>query len=230
MHRLAAVLAAGLCLGGCADPSAGSNNDPYENTNREVFAFNQRLDRIALRPAAERYVKYVPEGVRDSIRNALGNLDTPAIFANDMLQGRGKDAGATMGRFLLNSTFGVAGLFDVGAHVGIAAHHSDFGQTLAVWGVEDGPYMMMPMLGPMAPRDGTGQIVDFAMDPMLYIAIPGHYYWIFARKYVSIVDTRARNLEALDEIERDSLDFYAATRSLYRQYRENEIRNGTPPP
>ena len=230
MDKLVIALAAGLCLCGCAGPAAGPDHDPYEQTNRQVFSFNQRLDRFALRPAAERYVKYVPEGVRNSIHNALDNLNAPTVLGNDLLQGRPKEAGRTVGRFLLNSTFGVAGLFDVGTRVGIEGHRSDFGQTLAVWGVGEGCYLMVPMLGPMSPRDAAGQIVDFAMDPTIYMQIKGHYYWIVGREYLSIVDARARNLEALDEIERDSMDFYAATRSLYRQYRENAIRNETPSP
>lgn len=230
MHKLAAVLAAGLCLCGCAAPSAGPGNDPYEQTNRHIFNLNMRLDRVALRPAAERYVKYVPESVRDGLHNALDNLDGPAIFANDLLQARSKDAGRTLERFLLNSTFGVGGLFDVGTRVGLPGHRSDFGQTLASWGVDGGCYLMAPMLGPMSPRDAAGQVVDLAMTPTLYVSLRGHFYWIAGHKYLSIVDARARNLDALDTIERDSMDFYAATRSLYQQHRENEIRNGMAPP
>ncbi len=231
MHKLAFALAAGVLLCGCASPTAtGSGEDPFEPTNRQVFSFNLWVDAHALRPTAERYATYVPEPVRDSIHNALENLNGPAIFANEVLQGEIRDAGRTAGRFLLNTTFGVGGLFDVGAKVGIPAHSEDFGQTLAVWGVGSGPYLMMPLLGPVYPRDAAGQVADYAMDPIWYLPIRGRVYWFLGRRYITIVDGRARSLETLDDIERDSMDFYATTRSLYRQYRENEIRNGMPPP
>lgn len=230
MYRQAVVLAAGLWLCGCAAPtSVGDNNDPYEATNRWIFDLNQRIDHFALRPTAERYSNHVPEGVRDAVHNALDNLNAPVTFANDVLQGEPKRAGQTLGRFVLNSTFGVAGLFDVGATAGIPGHDEDFGQTLAVWGVDEGPYLVLPLLGPMPPRDAAGQLVDLAADPTMHIHIKHHIYWAVGRKYVTFVDARARSLEALDDIERDSMDFYATTRSLYRQYRENEIRNGMPP-
>jgi len=233
MHKLAVLLAAGLCLAGCANPNAvgsSGNDDPYESTNRRVFALNQRIDSYALRPTAERYVKYVPEGVRDAIHNALENFDGPMIFANDVLQGHPRLAGQTAGRFVLNSTIGLGGLVDVGTKAGIPAHREDFGQTLAVWGVDSGPYLMAPLFGPVSPRDGTGQLVDLAMDPIWYMPVKGRIFLFVGHKYVTIVDARARNLDTLDEIERDSMDFYATTRSLYRQYRENQIRNGMPPP
>jgi phospholipid-binding lipoprotein MlaA len=228
MYKLAMILAAGLCLSGCA--TAPDNNDPYESSNRRLFAFNQRIDALALRPTAQRYVTYVPEGVRDAIHNALQNLDGPMIFVNDVLQGQSRKAGETAGRLLLNSTFGAAGLFDVGTRVGIPQHREDFGQTLAVWGAGQGPYLMLPLLGPVYPRDAVGQVVDLGADPILYFPVKGRIFWMVGQKYLTIVDARARNLETLDDIERDSMDFYATTRSLYRQYRENEIRNGMPPP
>jgi phospholipid-binding lipoprotein MlaA len=231
MNKLAIVVAAGLCLCGCTSPTAvGPNNDPYESANRRIFNFNLSIDSHALRPSAERYVTYVPEGVRNAVHNALENLDSPSIFANDLLQGEVHKAGQTAGRFLLNSTFGAGGLFDVGTNVGIPANREDFGQTLAVWGVGSGAYLMMPLLGPVYPRDVAGQVVDYAMDPVWYLPVHGRVFWFAGHRYLAIVDGRARNLEALDEIERDSLDFYATTRSLYRQYRENAIRNGMPPP
>lgn len=228
MHKIlvAAILAAGLS--GCAapTPSALANNDPYETTNRAVFALNQKIDRLALRPTAETYKANVPAGARDAIHNALQNLNAPVTFANDLLQAQPRRAGQTVARFVLNSSFGVAGLFDVADSVGIPPHSEDFGQTLAVWGVGEGPYLVLPLLGPDPPRDAAGQVVDFALDPTIYIRIKQHLWWQLGRHYVTIVEARARNMETLDDIERDSLDFYAATRSLYRQYRDNEIRNG----
>lgn len=229
VRRILVAIAAAFLLSGCATPGgeASGGSDPYEAVNRRMFEANLKVDKFLLRPSAERYVQNVPEGVRDSIHNALENLALPTTFANDLLQGKPARAGQTVGRFVLNSTFGAAGLFDVAARVGIAAHKEDFGQTLAVWGVKDGPYLMLPLLGPSSPRDAAGAAVDFALDPTLYLKIKQHIWWALGREYVTILDARARNLESLDEIERDSLDFYAATRSLYRQMREKEIRNGT---
>ena len=226
---LAGVL--GLCLAGCSTPQA-ENNDPLEGTNRWIFELNQKIDRHALRPTAERYVNNVPEGVRNGVHDVLANLDLPVTFANDLLQGEPKRAAQAAGRFLLNSTFGLAGVFDVaGESAGIEEHHEDFGQTLGVWGVGDGPYLVLPFLGPAPPRDAIGQAVDIGLDPTTYLSVRyGYWYlWIPAHKYAGLVDFRARNLENLDEIERDSLDYYATTRSLYRQYRASEIRNGRPP-
>jgi phospholipid-binding lipoprotein MlaA len=222
----------GLLLGGCASVAPGSEQtgDPYEATNREIFDLNLKIDRLMLRPTAERYSTYVPEGVRDSLRNALDNLRAPIVFANDVLQGEPRRAGQTAGRFLVNSTLGIAGLFDIGTRLNLESHEEDFGQTLAVWGVGDGPYLVLPLLGPSSPRDSAGRLVDIALDPTVYIRIKRHVFWMVGREYITILDTRARNLEAFDDIERSSLDFYATTRSLYRQHRTSEVRNGMPAP
>jgi phospholipid-binding lipoprotein MlaA len=232
MHKLAFLAAAGLLLAGCATPNAGSpgNNDPYESSNRRIFELNLKIDGMALKPTAQRYSTYVPEGVRDSIRNMLENLNRPVVFANDLLQGEARRAGRTAGRFLLNSTVGLGGMFDVAGKAGLESQDEDFGQTLAVWGVSEGPYLMLPLLGPSNPRDAFGKGADIALDPTSYIRLRQHKWWLLGRQYATIVDTRSRNLELLDDIERDSLDFYAATRSLYRQHRGNDIRNGKPPP
>ncbi|MGA7673764.1 MAG: MlaA family lipoprotein [Rhizomicrobium sp.] len=227
--RLAAI-AAGLCLSACStpSPSALANNDPQEATNREIFDFNQKLDRWTLRPAAERYNNYVPGQVREAVHNTLTNLNLSVTFANDVLQGEPKRATQILSRFTVNSTLGVGGLFDVASRLGIPEHSEDFGQTLAVWGVGEGPYMVLPLLGPAPPRDTAGLVVDVFFDPTIYIPIKQHILWMVGRQYFTLLDVRARNMETLDDIERNSLDFYAASRSLYRQYRANEIRNGEP--
>jgi phospholipid-binding lipoprotein MlaA len=221
-----------LFLGGCTTVAPGSDDagDPYEATNREIFDLNLKIDRLMLRPTAERYSTYVPEGVRDALRNALDNLHAPIVFANDVLQGEPRRAGQTAGRFLVNSTLGVAGLFDIGTRLHLESHEEDFGQTLAVWGAGEGAYLVLPMLGPSNPRDAAGRLVDIALDPTVYIRIKRHVFWEAGREYITILDTRARNLEAFDDIERSSLDFYATARSLYRQHRASEVRNGMPAP
>jgi len=228
---MACLAALGLALAGCASTHggpAGDPGDPDEATNRKIFAFDQMLDRQFLLPTAKRYNKYVPEFGRDRIHDLLGNLDLPVTLANEVLQGEGKDAGKTFARFGVNAVFGL-GLFDTATrNFNIPHHEEDFGQTLGVWGVGENPYVMLPGLGPSSVRDVTGQIVDIGLDPAFWITFRQRI-WIWAgRQYFRILDTRARNIDTLEGIERSSVDFYAATRSLYRQYRSNEIRNGQP--
>ncbi len=232
MHKflpVAAILAA-LCLSGCGTPSpnALANNDPYEATNREIFAYNQKFDDWTFRPTARSYNRNIPQPLRESIHNTLTNLNLPVTFTNDVLQGEPKRATQTLTRFTLNSIVGLAGLFDVASGMGIPEHSEDFGQTLAVWGMGEGPYIVLPLFGPAPPRDAVGRVVDIFFDPTIYIRIKQHPWWIVGRNYFTLLDLRARNMETMDDIERNSLDYYAATRSLYRQYRANEIRNGEP--
>lgn len=228
MHKLS-TLAIGLLLCGLSGCAAGPDkDDPYEATNRDIFAFNMAVDRLALKPTAERYNAYVPETVRDGIHNALSNLQAPVVFANDLLQGAPSRAGETGERFLLNTTLGLAGLVDVAGRLGITGHEEDFGQTLGVWGVGEGPYLMLPFLGPSNPRDTVGRLGDVALDPTSYIRIKRHLLWSGVRLYGTVLDARARNIDTLDSIERDSLDFYGTVKSLYRQHRQSEIRNGMP--
>ncbi|GAA0527038.1 phospholipid-binding lipoprotein MlaA [Rhizomicrobium palustre] len=215
-----------LFLAGCA--AGPTKEDPYEATNREVFAFNLAVDRLALKPTAERYVAVVPESARNGVHNFLDTLQQPIVFANDMLQGSPSRAGETASRFLINATLGLGGLVDAAGRIGISGHEEDFGQTLAVWGAGEGPYLMLPFLGPSNPRDVAGRLGDTALDPTMYIRIKRHILWSGVRMYGTILDARARNLEALEGIERDSLDYYATVRSLYRQHRASEIRNGMP--
>ena len=126
-------------------------NDPYESTNRQIFAFDEKLDRNVLLPTAAFYVQVVPGPVRDSVHNFLAKLDDPIIFANDILQGETRRGAQTFGRFVINSTAGVGGLFDVASKAGVPQHGEDFGQTLAVWGIPEGPYLVLPFLGTGSP-------------------------------------------------------------------------------
>lgn len=219
-----------LLLSGCADVNDPSGaNDPYESFNRQMFDFNQQVDRAVIKPTAEAYVDAVPEGARDSVHNFFVNLDLPITFANDLLQGELERGSETFLRFTVNSTFGVGGLFDVATtNFKMPFHTEDFGQTLAVWGVQEGPYLVLPIVGPDPPRDVAGQAVDIAFDPMTYIDLREKFWWGAGRAVLSGIDLRSRNLESLASIERSSIDFYASVRSLYRQNRNNEIRNGAP--
>ncbi len=201
------------------------DNDPLEVPNRMFFAFNEALDFMIIRPVAVTYRFIVPTGVRNSVRNFLRNLRTPVILANDLLQGDLERAEITFTRFFINSTIGLLGVFDIAAESGFAYHDEDFGQTMGTYGAGEGFYLVLPILGPSSLRDGGGRIVDIFLDPLTYLA-PQEVG--LGRAVATGVDFRARNIEELDELKSDSLDFYARIRSLYRQFRENEINNGAP--
>lgn len=202
-------------------------NDPIEPVNRAIFAFNQGVDKAIIKPAAQVYRGVLPRPVRDSVRNFLNNLQTPVVIANEILQGNPDRAGETFGRFAANTMWGVGGLFDV---VPDKPHHvEDLGQTLAVWGMGEGPYIVLPILGPSSGRHTLGRVGDYFMDPINYWANHEGADWVpITRAVVGGIDSRSRVIETLDEIERTSIDFYAAIRSLYRQQRADLIRNGAP--
>ncbi|MEI9928977.1 MAG: VacJ family lipoprotein [Rhizomicrobium sp.] len=228
---LLTVLLLGTALAGCEttnNPDSLAQNDPYEPTNRQIFDLNQSLDNHVARPVAVFYNHAVPQPIRDGIHNVLYNMDLPVTFANDVLQGDGGRAVQTFGRVTINTTIGVGGLFDMASKMGLPNHTEDFGQTLGTWGVGEGPYFVAPFLGPAPPRDLGGRIVDYGFDPFTYIRFDGYKTLGYVRTGMGILDLRARNVSTLDEIERSSVDYYATQRSLYRQYRNSEIRNGKP--
>jgi phospholipid-binding lipoprotein MlaA len=227
MLRGISVVFLGAWLTACASVDNGQGtNDPYESTNRQIFAFDEKLDRNVLLPTAAFYAQVVPAPVRDSLRNFLANLQLPVTFANDIFQGEPKRGAQTVGRFVINSTVGIGGLMDVAKGAGIPPHTEDFGQTLAVWGVPEGPYLVLPFLGPDPPRDSAGQVVDIFLDPTTYLRYKQHIWWSAARGTVGVLDLRARGAAMVQSIERGSVDYYASVRSLYRQHRQSEINNG----
>ena len=226
-----------LMLSACASNPTGQQqvttyeeefNDPFENTNRKIFEFNQFVDRNAIVPVAKAYRAALPDPVRDSLRDFLNNLREPLVFVNDTLQGQFDRAGKDVARFVVNSTIGMAGTVDVMGRWGVPYHEEDLGITLGTWGVPEGPYLVVPILGPSTPRDLGGQIAEGFGDPwnQLVTGNPWTLYWIpFARGFVSGIDTRSRYIETLADIERTSLDYYATLRSLYRQRRAAQIRH-----
>ncbi len=230
-------LALAVSLAGCAtaptDPVEreiyDEANDPAQPLNEVIFEFNLALDKVVLRPVAKAYEFLLPDLVRNGIRNFIRNLKTPVILANDLMQGEPERAGDTLGRFLTNSLWGL-GLFDVASEAGIPYHEEDFGQTLAVWGVEEGPYLMLPFLGPSSGRDLAGFIVDAGLDPLRWWGYNSDRtiieYNTFIRAGAEVIDARSRNYRQLEDLEENSLDFYATVRSLYRQQRTNMILNG----
>jgi phospholipid-binding lipoprotein MlaA len=173
---------------------------------------------------AQAYVENAPDPLRFAIHNFVKFLKTPVTFVNNVLQGNVDGAGDTLSRFLVNGITGFAGMADVAADSGVPYVKEDFGQTLAVWGLGEGPYLMMPILGPTNVRDAIGQFVDSFLDPFSIVVDEPAVGW--SRRVVAGLDTRARLLDVLDDLERTSLDYYAAIRSLYRQRRSDEITNG----
>jgi len=238
--RLAGVLFAAALLGGCAtvprDPAARAEfraqNDPLEPLNRRVFACNEFVDRHAVKPIAQGYVKVVPGPARDALRHFLDNLTEPVVVLNNLLQGQVRRAGIATARFVLNTAVGPLGLRDVAARNRLPPQTGDFGQTLFAWGVPDGPYLVLPLFGPSNPRDAVGQGVDVYLDLFRYY--PRDQDWptlnSSSRMIASGIDERACNLDSLDALQRSSIDFYAALRSYFRQNRAGELRHGQPPP
>lgn len=226
LRRCALVAAAALLLASPVAAQEDDVNDPLEEFNRAMFGIHNAVDKVVLVPVARGYRFIVPEPGRQGVRNFLRNLNSPVILANDVLQGETDRAGTTVARFGINSTVGVLGIFDPASEMGFVRHHEDFGQTLAVHGVSEGPYLFLPVLGPNPPRDLVGRGVDMALDPITWIGGDDFQNFKYARTIVNVVDLRARNLETLDEIERTSIDYYAAVRSVYRQSRDGAIRNG----
>jgi phospholipid-binding lipoprotein MlaA len=208
--------------------SGDDTNDPLEGMNRGIFRVNLALDHILFRPLAIGYHFIVPHPIRNSIRNFLNNLDSPPIFANEILQGEFHQAGVTVLRFGVNSTVGVGGLFEVADGWGYPRHTEDFGQTLGKYGVGEGPYLFLPIIGPAPPRDLTGRVVDYFFDPLTYVHMGSQNYWRYVRVSLDAIDLRERNIQTLDDIERTSIDYYATIRSLYRQTRNHEINNNKP--
>jgi phospholipid-binding lipoprotein MlaA len=223
---LLAALGAALLASACAtnDPESIAQNDPWEPTNRAIFDFDVKLDHAVARPVAKFYRSAVPEPAREGIHNALTNLNSPVIFTNDVLQGDADKATDTFGRFMINSTVGVAGLVDVAAKMGIPRHDNDFGITLGKAGAAEGSYLVLPFVGPKPPRDLVGEAVDSFADPLYWAHFDNKDFWLLVRGGVATLDTVDDRRNEFDTIERTSLDFYATIRNLYRQNRAALIR------
>ena len=222
------MLALGLVLAasGCATTGAGDPRDPLETMNRGVLAFNDAADAALLLPAARAYRVVLPEGLRGMVRNFFTNLDDVWIGTNNLLQGKPADAASDGLRFLFNSTLGFFGLIDLASEVGLEKHNEDLGQTLARWGVGEGPYLMLPLLGPSTTRDTAALPVDWLADPVL-TARP-----IALRNSLTAVRFVARREELLDTtraLEEAALDRYVFLRESYLQRRKSLVYDGRPP-
>ncbi|WP_225889761.1 MlaA family lipoprotein [Indioceanicola profundi] len=231
-RRSTAACALALLIGlGSAGPALAQDNvnDPLEPVNRAVFWFNEALDVVLIRPAAEIYRAVVPDPAQRGVRNVLQNLRSPLDLTNQLLQGDWKGAGTVTKRFLINTTVGIGGIFDVAGQNGLTYEYESFDQTLAVWGVPEGPYLVLPLIGSSSLRDAAGFGVEFLADPVSNYAANTDQDWItYTRAGLTVVDTRAGYIEAIDDLKRNSFDYYAAMRSLYRQRRDGWIRDGAP--
>ncbi len=229
----AALLALAM-LAGCATAPQAGPNDPFEQTNRAVFAFNRGFNSRITLPVAFVYVNYLPAPIRRGLHNALENAESPVIFANDVLQGRLSRAGQTLGRFVLNSTVGLGGLVDLAASAGMPRHEADFGQTLALYGVPAGPFLVLPLIGPSTPRDILGTGLDLAANPLFYVpadwSLLGHAGTVVGIHAIAPFETNAGSIVLRRQLARGSVDPYATMRSVYRQQREQAIGAGRPPP
>ena len=205
--------------------------DCFETVNRGIFAFNQGLDKIFFKPIAKGY-RYLPKPIRSGTGNALSNLSNVVTIPNNILQGQIKDAGINTLRFALNSTLGIAGIFDVASYYGLnKLDKEDYGQTLGTWGIKEGCYFVLPVLGPTTVRDSLGSMINFSggdawynvtiSNDTRYFENSDYYY----SRLTSGIDFRAKNIEAFNSLEKNSLDLYASVRSLYLQDRNRKIKN-----
>lgn len=223
-----ALLAAVCLLGGCASAPPDyvtQTQDPWEGFNRSMYTFNDALDKNVARPVASTYTRAVPAPTRNGLHNMISNLQQPVTMVNDTLQGKLKQALKDTGRFLINSTFGLLGFFDVAGKVGLPDHTEDFGATLANWGVPSGPYLVLPVLGPSSVRDAGGRYVDYYDNPVQDNLQPRYKN---AVTILNAVDTRADLMGANDAID-SAYDPYAFVRDAYLQHRRYQIYEGNPP-
>jgi phospholipid-binding lipoprotein MlaA len=215
------VFAAGT---GNGDPELDDSgpNDPWEGFNRGIFWFNEKADIYVLRPVAVGWDFVMPDLVQTAIKNIFSNARFPIIFVNDLLQAKPIEAGEDLGRFLLNTTVGIGGIWDPAKKVGLAGNDEDFGQTLGYWGVPPGPYLVLPFLGPSSPRGTVGFAVDSATVPYSFFVA---WYIPISVTATRMVSTRARYIEEIDENRRTALDYYSFQRNAYVSYRENLVKD-----
>lgn len=217
---------------GGVDPDAAAElaeqsfDDRLETFNRLMFTINNVLDVTILKPTAQAYRLLVPAHLRQGVANVLANAASPVTLLNDVLQGEGERAQTTIIRFAINSTVGVGGLVDVAAQNGFAPHTEDFDQTMAVYGIKAGPFIMLPLFGPTTMRHLVGRAVDAAVNPTTWLLMDAAVVESLSPTIAQTVTSRESALDQIDGLRQTSPDYYAAVRNLYYQYREAEIRNG----
>lgn len=225
---LLAVLLAVALLTGCAGTQTVDgevNPDPYEDTNRSFYAFNDYLDRNIMIPVAENYVKVTPEPVRDGITNFFDNLEYLNVILHSFLQGKLGQGFSDLTRFVVNSTFGLGGFFDVATDMGLEEHEEDLGQTLAVWGVDPGAYLYIPFLGPYTARNSPDLASSYFTNPFSYIST----LFLLPVSALNLINDRANLLDASEFVDEASIDPYSFIREAYLQQRRYLIHDGDPP-
>ena len=227
-NRFLLVLATAmlLVLQGCASVKSADARDPWEPMNRSIYQFNDAVDTIALKPAAELYVKVLPSMVRTGVNNFLGNLGDVWSMANSAMQLKGQDTVETFMRININTFMGLGGILDVATAMGIEKRREDFGQTLGYWGVQSGPYVMLPLFGPSTLRDALAFPVDMQGNVTNQLSDQGTRNALLATR---LVDMRAGLLKTVDAVKASSLDPYSFVRDAYLQKRRNDIYDGNPP-
>jgi phospholipid-binding lipoprotein MlaA len=218
-----------LLLSACATPMAERSDprDPYENLNRKVFVVNQVFDQVLLKPVARGYSNYAPNFIQDTVGNFFGNLADVWTAVNNFLQGKPREGIQDTGRVAVNTVFGVAGLADVATKLGFPKHQEDFGQTLGVWGVKPGPFVMLPLFGPSTMRDAVAKPLDLYADPLNLSTRADVEYSLRAMR---LVDDRARLLPTTDVIEKVALDPYQFVRDAHFQRREAKVNDANTDP
>ena len=210
-----------------SESAPDNDHDPLQGFNRAMYTFNDKLDKYALKPLAKGYRAITPSAVRKGVSNFFSNLHEPTVMLNNLIQGKPKQASSDLGRFLVNTTVGLAGLIDVSSKIGLQKHDEDFGQTLAVWGVGDGPYLVLPLFGPSNLRDGPALIVDVATYPPNYLEDSGTKDKLLL---LEITGRRSQLLDASDILDQAAgQDPYVFIREAMRQRRRNLIYDGNPP-
>ena len=226
MQARALACALAFLAGGCA--TNGDPRDPLEPMNRAIYHFNDGVDHLLIKPAAELYTgRMIPEFVRTGLRNFFSNINDVIVAVNDLLQGKFEDASNDVGRIVINSTAGILGFRDVAADAGLPKRQEDFGQTLGVWGFGDGPYIVLPILGPSSVRDTVGWVGDIYTWPITYVEPHSTRNTLVAIRFVGI---RADLLAASTVLEAAALDPYTFVRDAYLQRRRNLVYDGRPPP
>jgi len=224
---LGLFLALAACAHAPSDPDATSDaDDPAESVNRTIFEGNQFLDRNLLKPTAQAYLDYVPVPAQHAVHHFVSNLGEPEVLVNDLLQGNVTRASVTTGRFVVDSTVGVGGLFDVASDWGLPNHSADLGQTFGVWGIGPGPSVQLPLFGPSNVRDSVGKVAGLLTSPLGQVSSNTLTDIQLAGTVSGVVDGRAELLPATDSLERTSLDYYAALRSLMAQRRAALVEEG----
>lgn len=229
---LLANLVLGGLMSGCASDPAQPPKDEWEGWNRSVHGFNDDLDKAIIKPVAKGYQEYVPEPINQGVTNFFGNINDIGITLNDFFQLKMLQGGMDLSRFLINTTAGVGGLFDVASKLDLPKHNEDFGQTLGFWGVPSGNYLVLPLLGPSSPRDAAGLLGDALLNPLTYISFGSSAAVsaaITGAKAVEVTDTRADLLSSEKIVDEASVDRYDFIKNAYLQNREYQVYDGNPP-